>query len=239
MAATYRDPCVVTWASGGQFVIKQTPAFQSLTTYLPDQTVDAIGRARELFLNGAAYYEFGVYQGYNLYAAWTAGQEISNRIRYHGFDSFKGMPKNDVYSPEWDEGRYAVSRRQVRKKLTSVGVSERRVRLHQGWFSREYFDRLLISSELQFMPAAVAVVDCDIYDSAVPVLGFLRDLITVGTVILFDDWHCPGEGERRAWEEFLEKTPCKYDECDYGSFSHEVVIREIDGPQPKETTNAE
>ena len=59
--------------------------------------------------------------------------------------------------------------------------------------------------------AALVMIDCDLYQSTVPVLGFLADLLQDGTVVLFDDWFCFGEsednGEPRAFREFLAEHP--------------------------------
>ena len=42
------------------------------------------------------------------------------------------------------------------------------------------------------------MVDCDLYQSTVPVLAFLADLLQDGTVVLFDDWYCFREADDQA-----------------------------------------
>ena len=57
--------------------------------------------------------------------------------------------------------------------------------------------------------AAVIYVDCDLYESTVPVLKFIKPFLQRGTIIVFDDWNCfhgdPDRGERRAFKEFMDK----------------------------------
>jgi hypothetical protein len=54
-------------------------------------------------------------------------------------------------------------------------------------------------------------VDCDFYESTVPVLNFLTSKLSVGSVIMFDDWRCyrnlPDFGQQRACREWLEANP--------------------------------
>jgi hypothetical protein len=58
---------------------------------------------------------------------------------------------------------------------------------------------------------AVAWVDCDLYESTVPVLDFLTTQLQDGAVLVFDDWFCfhgrPDRGEQRACREWLDANP--------------------------------
>jgi predicted O-methyltransferase YrrM len=55
------------------------------------------------------------------------------------------------------------------------------------------------------------LIDCDQYESTVPVLEFITDLVDQGTIIIFDDWYRykgrPDKGEQRACREWLDKNP--------------------------------
>ena len=57
---------------------------------------------------------------------------------------------------------------------------------------------------------AMTWIDCDLYESTVPVLDFITPYLAVGTVIVFDDWRCfrnhPDFGEQRACREWLESN---------------------------------
>lgn len=197
--------------------------FYSLTPELGGMTEVAMYEARHLFQQGAAYYEFGLFQGYNFWRAWRTG--ISPMMEYHGFDSFEGMPDNDTGYEAWHKGAYAVSMSEVRDNLNRHGmIDDPKIKLHKGWFSDEWFASL--RERYHFPPAGVVVVDCDLYESTVPVLEFIRPYLVPGTIILLDDWtDQPGDGERRAWNEFVARHPIEYDGYDYGRFSHHVTIR--------------
>jgi O-methyltransferase len=53
-------------------------------------------------------------------------------------------------------------------------------------------------------------VDCDLYESTVPVLDFITEYIQDGTVIIFDDWYSfradPDRGEQKALAGGVRKT---------------------------------
>ena len=62
---------------------------------------------------------------------------------------------------------------------------------------------------------AFVCIDCDLYESAVPVFKFIEPLIQEGTIIYIDDFFAgykgsPGRGVARAFEEFREKSKFKF-----------------------------
>jgi O-methyltransferase len=159
-------------------------------------------------LEGRAYYEFGLFRGY---ALWFV-QDLIRRLgvadfHCHGFDSFAGLPKPegvDEGAP-WSEGDYAVSRERVERYLRQYGTDFSMVSLYEGFFSGDHFARL--ERRTAFSPAALVLVDCDLYASTVPVLRFIADHLADGAILLFDDYNCFGaaddRGQRRALREFL------------------------------------
>lgn len=59
--------------------------------------------------------------------------------------------------------------------------------------------------------ASIVMIDCDLYQTTVPVLNFLTDIVQQGTILIFDDWFrfkgSPASGEQRACREWLERNP--------------------------------
>ena len=55
------------------------------------------------------------------------------------------------------------------------------------------------------------MIDCDLYESTVPVLEFITDLVQQGTIIVFHDWFRfkgdPNCGEQKACREWLDQHP--------------------------------
>lgn len=74
----------------------------------------------------------------------------------------------------------------------------------EGWFYRT----LAEPDAIPLQKVAVAWVDCDLYESTVPVLEYLTPRLAQGAIIVFDDWYCfqgaSDRGEQRACREWLE-----------------------------------
>jgi O-methyltransferase len=160
------------------------------------------------------YCEFGVAYGHTFINAYDLFSRHSPLMRFHAFDSFAGLPRpqgvdaQGAYTGAFHEGQFACSLEAFTGRLHSVQIEEQRVTAHQGWF-----DRTLAAGQPADEIAAVAVawVDCDLYESTVPVLNFLASRLKPGSVVVFDDWGCyrnqPDSGEQRACREWLDANP--------------------------------
>ena len=172
----------------------------------------SLKRMRSSNLHGD-YFEFGLYRGASFSAAQTLARRygLASEMRFFGFDSFQGLPEPagvDV-SAEFRKGDYACSRAKVTATLERRGVDWERIHLVEGWYEQSLTAKL--KSTLVPGRVAIALVDCDLYESTVPVLRFLTNLLQEGSILLFDDWNCfdrsDQKGERRAFREFLAETP--------------------------------
>ncbi len=156
------------------------------------------------------YFEFGCYSGRTFSAAVNAARFLGmDDAEFFAFDSFEGLPatvqEDDGY---FEGGSFATSRddfvRIVQQK-TGKRLADRNI--IQGFYARS------LTPELQASMGKVGVVhvDVDLYSSTKELLAFIKPLIVVGTVLIFDDWYCfaPGvnKGEMRALKEFLEEHP--------------------------------
>jgi glycosyltransferase involved in cell wall biosynthesis len=166
------------------------------------------------------YYEFGLWRGHSFWHAQQAARGLGlSSMRFWGFDSFAGLPEaegNEEPPPGHDatrggvkKGAFSCSKDQVITNLTNFGVDWARTTLIEGWYDQSLTPTL--KQSLGLRPVAVALVDCDLYVSTVPVLAFLADLLQEGSILLFDDWNLFGAsdamGERKALREFLEAHP--------------------------------
>lgn len=159
------------------------------------------------------YYEFGLYRGYTLWLAQREADRLGlDDMKFFGFDSFSGLP--DVRGADRDAaifipGDYGASKAEVTRYLTEHGFDWRRGHLVEGFFDASLTEEL--KTKLEMRPAALVMVDCDLYQSTVPVLKFIENLLQDGTILIFDDWHCfsedPTQGEPRAFAEFLSRRP--------------------------------
>ena len=144
------------------------------------------------------YYEFGVYRGYTLWHAQRAADNFGVRsMRFFGFDSFDGLPEiqgNDRDAAIFFSGDYSCSMDEVETQLDAHGFDSCRGALIEGFYDRSLTPEV---KQLHNMgPAALVMVDCDLYQSTVPALAFISELLQDGTIILFDDWECFGDSEQ-------------------------------------------
>jgi hypothetical protein len=158
------------------------------------------------------YAEFGVYEGAAFVAAWHAARRRGlQRRRFHAFDSFAGLPEigGVDLSGAFRKGEFHAPRKRFEENLRRGGVELSRVTVTEGMFAETLTPAR--RAELGLEKVAVALVDCDLYASAVPVLEFLTHLLVDGAVLIFDDWYCfkgrPDRGEQRACAEWLAANP--------------------------------
>lgn len=158
------------------------------------------------------YLEFGVWKGrsftraFNIWKFLFADKGQLSAMRFYAFDSFEGLPQA---SGEFKKGDYACSEVGFKNHLVAGGVDLQRVEIVKGWYNQVLNEET--KKKLPIKSAAVVFIDCDIYESAVPVLNFITDYIVDGTILIFDDWFCFGghanKGEQRAFGEWLAKNP--------------------------------
>ena len=190
--------------------------FRPASFHTPPAVEASIARIAAEGLAGD-YYEFGLWRGYTFCQAQKKAQECGlTQMRFWGFDSFAGLPEAEAAANEseypkeamgaLEKGDFSCSRSQVEAYLAQYGVDRSRTELIEGFYDQTLTAGLAASKGMA--PVAVALVDCDLYVSTVPVLKFLGPLLQDGSIILFDDWNIFGEsnevGERKAFAEFLE-----------------------------------
>lgn len=178
------------------------------------------------------YLEFGVFRGDRLSQAYETASFIAKTInarkdpylqhasaaaleqmRFIGFDSFEGLPKaNDIDISEgqerWiGEGGFKAGLEEVRGLLPKQGLAQERIHLVKGWFNETCTPET--KQRLNIKAASIVYIDSDYYESAVPALEFVTDLLVDGSIIIFDDWFLfkghPNRGEQRAFREWKER----------------------------------
>ena len=128
------------------------------------------------FLEGKAYWEFGVFRGFSLWFAGVVARQYNlSDFCFYGFDSFEGLPKSKVdgMKPAFGKGHYAASYKFVVKRLKELEVDFTKTKLFKGFYSKEFFRDLCQSNNL--LPISICTIDVDIYESCVEVLDFIKD----------------------------------------------------------------
>lgn len=171
------------------------------------------------------YLEFGVYRGESFAAAYRAihdqrrrqsafagnsSEHQEKQPRFFAFDSFSGLPQGPgARHADYAPGAYACSQEEFTRNIAGNGVDLKDVVIVPG-----FYDKTLNSQTKQqhgLRRAAVVMIDCDLYESTVPVLEFLTDLVGQGTILIFHDWFrfrgSPKCGEQRACREWQEQYP--------------------------------
>jgi hypothetical protein len=156
------------------------------------------------------FFEFGCHSGRTFSAALLAAKYFRLPLDAYAFDSFEGLPEtNKDEDGIFRAGSYCTTLSQFRKivkKGTKVNLPEKNI-------IKGFYDQSLTKMLGKALPGQVGFVhiDVDLYSSTVTVLEFIKDHLTNGTVVLFDDWYAfpPGKemGEKRALKEFMQKYP--------------------------------
>lgn len=154
------------------------------------------------------YAEFGVFRGHTTIEAWKASRRHGLLdMEFWLFDSFEGLPEvvgQDKGGP-FVTGEFSFDRTGFEKNLRKSGVDFSRLRIIPGFFDQSLAG---IETDRKF---SVVWIDCDLYESTVPVLEWLTDKLVDGAVICFDDWFTfsgrPDKGEQKAVAEWLEANP--------------------------------
>ena len=173
-----------------------------------------ITKALEVAARGD-YYEFGLYAGCSFHHAQVEADRLGlpKEMNFWGFDSFQGIPQatNGEQTTFGAGGNYACDRATVERLHNQFGVDWSRVHLIEGWYDDTLTKTLTVEKGMK--PASVVLVDCDLYQSTVPVLKFIEPLLQDRTIIIFDDWGSFGaedgevKGEKKAFREFLLQHP--------------------------------
>lgn len=178
------------------------------------------------------YLEFGVFRGDRLIQAYETATFVTKQVRmakdpylkkastsnleamrFIGFDSFEGLPKaNEIDvakgQEEWiGEGGFAATLDEVKSLMPRKGIADGRIRFVKGWFNEALNEAT--KRDLDLKAAAIVYIDCDYYESAVPCLEFVTDLLVDGSILIFDDWWIfkgrADRGEQRAFYEWKER----------------------------------
>ncbi|MEM8669853.1 MAG: TylF/MycF/NovP-related O-methyltransferase [Planctomycetota bacterium] len=157
------------------------------------------------------YLEFGCFGGYTMRMAWDYTKNFHKDMRYIAFDTFAGFPHVHGLDEggHWNTGDLSISEEAFIDIMTRHGIPRDRLTLVKGAFEETCNEET--RQRLGGRKASIVYIDCDLYESTIPVLDFIIPQLNRGSVIVFDDWNCffadDQLGERRAWFEFRRKHP--------------------------------
>ena len=160
------------------------------------------------------YHEYGCHRCRTFRMTLTEARRHNlDTMKFWAFDSFEGLPDptTETSVSKWSKGVLTTSEDQFLSLIKAHGVYEDRVHTVKGY----YADSLTADTRRTFVEneakIALATVDCDLYESAVPVFDFIDPLLQEGTVVYMDDLFVgnmgnPSRGVARAFLEFQERS---------------------------------
>jgi O-methyltransferase len=161
------------------------------------------------------YCEFGVWQGTTFIHSYKTMSPLFPDMRFAALDSFEGLPEprgidaEGGYTSHFYKGQFESSLDAFMRNLRRQDVKTEKVLTVKGWFNETLTPERAAGHGIDKI--AVAWIDCDLYESTIPVLDYLTSRVTVGSVLAFDDWHCyrnhPDFGQQRAVREWLQRNP--------------------------------
>lgn len=138
------------------------------------------------FLDGKVVLEFGVYHGTSMAMFLSIYEELGLPREFVGFDSFQGIPeeKHDPIGKKvWGPGAFSTQ-----GKIPEALQQRNDVTLVAGFFEDSLTDEL--AESLRGKQIGLIHVDCDTYSSTMTVWRWLirHNLVSAGTLIVYDDW---------------------------------------------------
>lgn len=203
LAAVFGDPHGA--AAFEENHLHDVPKFKSRADLLA-YALDEAGIQEGLYL------EFGVYKG----ASINRLAALRPLVRFYGFDSFHGLP--EPWTAGAVKGAFTLN-----GKLPPVRSN---VELIAGFFETTLpaFVAAHKGRSIAFMH-----IDCDLYSSTKYVLSAVRQLVTEGTVIVFDEFfnfpNWQSGGEYRAFAEFVQAAGLSYEFIGYIRHSVQMAVR--------------
>jgi hypothetical protein len=163
------------------------------------------------------YHEFGVFEGRSFirnakHFKRLLKHDAFKDMKFWAYDSFEGLPDtNDPYAPDhFVKGAYSASEDLFLSNVRKTGISGDQIETVPGFYDQSLTDeqakRIFSGRKI-----AMTYIDCDLYESCVPIFDFLTAGLQIGTVIVIDDWvrhHMhPNHGVQRALNEWLQENP--------------------------------
>jgi Macrocin-O-methyltransferase (TylF) len=160
------------------------------------------------------YHEYGCHRCRTFRMALTEARRHNlDHMKFWAFDSFEGLPTptTETSVTKWTQGALTTSESEFLTIVRKHGIYVDNVRATKGFYADSLTPELqkqMLASEAKI---ALVTVDCDLYESAVPVFNFIEPLLQDGSVIYMDDLFVgnkgnPNRGVARAFLEFQKRS---------------------------------
>ena len=164
------------------------------------------------------YFEFGCHRCRTFRMALTEARRHNlEQMKFFAFDSFEGLPQphSETSVEIWERGALCTPVEQFMELVHVHGIYVDNIITVKGFYDDSLTPQLqreLIESGRKI---SLTTVDCDLYESAVPVFNFIDPLLQEGAVIYIDDMFAgykgsPEKGVLKAFREFRTRSRFKF-----------------------------
>ena len=162
-----------------------------------------------------SYLEFGIFTGSSFNFAMKINKKIEKifgeaNCDFFGFDSFEGFGKisEDDKHPRFRDNIFSVDEKKILKNIQKCSNGQK-YKIIKGFFEETIKNK--DPHQYGIEKARVVMIDCDLKESTSMALNFVRDVLQIGTIVMFDDYiFYKGDeqkGEFAAFKKFKEQNP--------------------------------
>jgi len=156
------------------------------------------------------YFEFGCHRARTFRMALTeARRHHLDDMRFLAFDSFEGLPQpirqTDVSG--YLRGALHTSEAEFCQLIEEHGVSAHRYELIKGLYQNTLTEQLQERFRASNRKIALVCIDCDLYESSLPIFRFIEPFLQEGSLLYIDDYFVGYKGSpmrtiARAFQEY-------------------------------------
>jgi hypothetical protein len=166
------------------------------------------------------YLEFGCHRARTFRMAVSeARRQNMHSMSFRAFDSFAGLPPlhdaEEVAVSDYYAGALTTTEEEFQRLVGTLGYYSDKVKTYKGFYDQSLTPELQAQLVAEGTKASLVCVDCDLYESAVPVFHFIEPFLQPGTLIYIDDYHVgykgsPFAGVGRAFNELKERSAFRF-----------------------------
>ena len=187
------------------------------------------------------YHEYGCHRARTFRMALSeAARHQLETMKFHAFDSFEGLPQptSQTSVEIWQRGALTTTEEAFLDIVHQHGLFLDGIRTIKGFYGETLTAKLRQQYLDQERKIALAAVDCDLYESAIPVFEFMDPLLQEGSVIYIDDLFAghrgnPTKGVARAFLEYQRNTRWRFvRHLDVGWWGRSYIVYLESEPTP-------
>ena len=164
------------------------------------------------------YLEFGILRGKSLLHSFNCAKKLQiTNCNFYGFDSFEGFPieNHDFFT----KNNFVTNYEKVKNTFSNF----KNVHILKG-----FFEETLKHNDIKKIDKiSFAFIDCDIYESAISILPFIKERISAGGFIMIDDFSSIDKNGNSIYKAFIEYFDIGQDCILYDTYSNGQIYRVI------------